>query len=269
MSVPIDDHSFVRGHCVFDTANIVNGKCYGLTFHLERLLTSARAARIFDNNSHENNAYLSDLENLRAIVLKTIAASKRQNEIAVRYWMSSGRGDFAITPYNLKGPNFFVIVHSKPDNPAQVVNGVSEVAVSIPLKPKLLATTKSNNYMINCLAAMEAKDKGGSLGLQLDSEGNAAETSIGSIGFVGKDHILRTPKQDIILRSLSVIRCFEMWDKVKQTSQLKGFEFTKCDSSVMDNAMEVIAFGGGVVAPIVNFNSRLVYCNAYIKKNNN
>lgn len=256
MSVPIDDHAFVRGHCVFDTANIVDGKCYGLTFHLERLLTSARAGRIFDNNSHENNLYLSNLENLREIVLKTIAASRKKNEISVRYWLSSGRGDFTITPYSLKGPNFFVIVHSKLDTSAQTINGVSEVTVSIPLKPKLLATTKSNNYMINCLAAMEARDNGGSLGLQLDSEGNAAETSIGSIGFVGKDHVLRTPKQDIILRSLSVIRCFEMWEKTKKKSKLKGFEFTKCDKNVMENAIEVIAFGGGVVTPIVNFNNK-------------
>ena len=77
--------------------------------------------------------------------------------------------------------------------------------------------------MINCLAAMEAKDKGGSLGLQLDSAGNAAETSIGSIGFVGKDNILRTPKQDIILRSLSIVRCFEMWEKTKKNSIVRVF----------------------------------------------
>ena len=46
MVVPIDDHLVHRGHAVFDTANVHGGKVYGLDFHLDRLLKSAREARI-------------------------------------------------------------------------------------------------------------------------------------------------------------------------------------------------------------------------------
>lgn len=188
--LPIDDHMVHRGHAVFDTCNVSNGKAYGLTFHLRRLLRSATDARILAPSSaasekrprNEDFAEdLSDLETLRSIVLHTIAASKKRDDVYVRMWMSVGRGDFSILPSNCKGVNFYVVVHAYPTKAreAEKRKGISEVTVSIPLKPQVLATLKSNNYMINALVAMEAKEKGGSLGLQLDSKGNAAETSIG------------------------------------------------------------------------------------------
>ena len=45
-SVPIDDHAICRGHAVFDTCSLKNGRLYRLGVHLERLLDSAEAARI-------------------------------------------------------------------------------------------------------------------------------------------------------------------------------------------------------------------------------
>ena len=39
MVLPLDDHMVHRGHAVFDTAMIVNGKLYQLDAHLERLLS--------------------------------------------------------------------------------------------------------------------------------------------------------------------------------------------------------------------------------------
>src|SRR5215510_13846857 len=44
MVLPLDDHMVHRGHAVFDTAMIVNGKLYQLDAHLERLLCSAEMA---------------------------------------------------------------------------------------------------------------------------------------------------------------------------------------------------------------------------------
>ena len=46
MVLPLDDHMVHRGHAVFDTAMIVNGKLYQLDAHLERLLRSAEMARL-------------------------------------------------------------------------------------------------------------------------------------------------------------------------------------------------------------------------------
>ena len=41
---PLDDHGYNRGRTVFDTCN-VNGRAFGLNFHLDRLLKSCELAR--------------------------------------------------------------------------------------------------------------------------------------------------------------------------------------------------------------------------------
>src|SRR5512134_4021633 len=46
MVVPFDDHMVHRGHGVFDTAAIADGKIYDLEAHLDRFLKSARTSRL-------------------------------------------------------------------------------------------------------------------------------------------------------------------------------------------------------------------------------
>ena len=38
-TIPLDDHGYNRGHAVFDTCNVMNGRAFRLNFHLDRLLT--------------------------------------------------------------------------------------------------------------------------------------------------------------------------------------------------------------------------------------
>src|SRR5215475_7139714 len=64
-----------RGHAVFDTAMIVNGKLYQLDAHLERLLRSAEMARL---------QLLHTPAQLRQIIIDTAAAS-RQREALVAH----------------------------------------------------------------------------------------------------------------------------------------------------------------------------------------
>ena len=96
MSVPIDDHGFHRGHCVFDTANVAGGKAFGLSMHLDRLLGSAQQARI------DTSALAKDT--LKRIILETIGATERRDGVFVRYWLTAGRGDFGISPKNCVEP---------------------------------------------------------------------------------------------------------------------------------------------------------------------
>mmetsp|Transcript_12203 Transcript_12203/g.12237 ORF Transcript_12203/g.12237 Transcript_12203/m.12237 type:complete len:91 (-) Transcript_12203:101-373(-) len=46
MSIPIDDHMAHRGHSVFDTLSVIEGKTYKLQAHLDRIIRSANQARI-------------------------------------------------------------------------------------------------------------------------------------------------------------------------------------------------------------------------------
>lgn len=83
MVLPIDEHMVHRGHAVFDTANVTaGGRVYGLEMHLDRLLRSAGLARI-------KPAFTK--EELREIVLATVAAAQEREGIFVRFWMSAGK----------------------------------------------------------------------------------------------------------------------------------------------------------------------------------
>jgi branched-subunit amino acid aminotransferase/4-amino-4-deoxychorismate lyase len=46
MVIPFDDHMVHRGHGIFDTAGIVNGKIYDLDAHLDRFLKSAERSKL-------------------------------------------------------------------------------------------------------------------------------------------------------------------------------------------------------------------------------
>src|SRR5574341_2081226 len=46
MVVPFDDHMVHRGHGIFDTAGLVNGKIYDLDAHLDRFLKSAERSKL-------------------------------------------------------------------------------------------------------------------------------------------------------------------------------------------------------------------------------
>jgi len=51
MVIPFDDHMVHRGHGVFDTAAIVDGKIYDLEAHLDRFVRSATTSRGFELRS--------------------------------------------------------------------------------------------------------------------------------------------------------------------------------------------------------------------------
>ena len=97
LTVPMDDHGFHRGHCVFDTCHVEDGHAFGLSMHLDRLLSSARQARILPAADAELPPAF-EKESLRSIILQTIAATGRRDGVFVRYWCSAGRGDFSSEP---------------------------------------------------------------------------------------------------------------------------------------------------------------------------
>lgn len=194
----MDDHMCHRGHAVFDTCNIHNGNAYGLDMHLDRLFLSAQKARIPPRFSKEE---------AKTVVLHTLAATGKKDDIFCRYWLSAGRGDFSVSPKNCEGgSHFHVIVHAF-KNKDFLKDGTEEwVTDNIPAKPPLLATMKSTNYLINALVAMESEDKGGMLGLQVDHRGRLLESAIANVAIVDKEGRFRTPAFDEILAGTTVRR---------------------------------------------------------------
>src|SRR4030095_11837473 len=65
MVIPFDDHMVHRGHGIFDTAGLVNGRIYDLEAHLDRFLGSAERSRL---------KLFGSREQMRDIIVNTTAA---------------------------------------------------------------------------------------------------------------------------------------------------------------------------------------------------
>ena len=87
MVIPFDDHMVHRGHGIFDTAAIQDGKIYDLEAHLDRFVRSARTSKL----------ELPPRGEMRDIIVRTTAASRIQpsrtgrSGAALRRKSASGR----------------------------------------------------------------------------------------------------------------------------------------------------------------------------------
>lgn len=255
MVLPMDDHMVHRGHAVFDTCNVVAGKAYGLDFHLDRLFKSMALAKItYPNPPAETKKRFLD------IVLQTIAASQVKQAL-VRMWVSAGRGGFGIDPIECDQPTFIVLVQDIPAGLAEAAKGGKEVVVpatKIPLKPKLLATMKSTNYLLNALVAIDAREQGGHMGLQHDEQGFLTEGSVCCYGFVTKDRKFITPPYEKILRGTTLVQMQQLLPKLVKEGVITGYEQKDIHISTIWECVEVIQFMGGIVAPVTQLDDKVV-----------
>jgi len=213
MTIPMDDHMVVRGHGVFDTCTLINGRAYRLDTHLRRFEKSASAARI--------PLPYKSIKDVREIILDTCAASGSRDG-CVRYYLTAGMGNYGWLP-NTDGSCFYcVIIENKMD-----YSPIREYTVNtadIPMKPGLLAKTKSNNYLMNVLLAMESADRGGAgYGIWVDEKGHIAESSVSNVIFVlktDKGLVMKTPPFAEILRGCTARKVLEIGLKLKFTKNL-------------------------------------------------
>src|SRR3990170_3074529 len=128
MVLPFDDHMVHRGHGIFDTAAIVEGRIYDLDAHLDRFMRSAKASRL---------EVKPDREEMRRIVIQTAAASGAR-EGSIRYWLSSGAGSFELGPVKNGEPGFFVMIFAGLSYPrSYYAQGMKVMTTTCPIKPPL------------------------------------------------------------------------------------------------------------------------------------
>src|SRR5688500_5623175 len=134
MLIPFDDHMVHRGHGIFDTAGLVEGKIYDLQAHLDRFLLSAERSRLRLPGSREE---------IRDIIVKTTAVSGVRDG-AIRYWLSSGPGSLDLIPAAGAEPGFFVMVFGGLSYPERwYTDGLRVMTTTYPIKPPLYAITKT------------------------------------------------------------------------------------------------------------------------------
>ncbi|MDP2053572.1 MAG: aminotransferase class IV [Acidobacteriota bacterium] len=245
MVIPFDDHMVHRGHGIFDTAGIVNGRIYDLEAHLDRFVRSA---------GHSNLPLYGSREQMRDIIIKTTALSGRRDG-SIRYWLSSGPGSLELGPAAGAEPGFFVMIFGGLAYPERwTTEGLKVMTTTLPIKPPLYAITKSTNYLPNVLMQMEAKKAGLDNGVFLDGSGNVGESSNMNVAFVTADGVFRHPKFDHILSGCTSLRLLELAPALVAQGLLGGVEV--CDIPVAEAraAREMMLIGSSIkVASIVEW----------------
>src|SRR5687768_11251888 len=223
MVLPFDDHMVHRGHGIFDTAGIVNGRIYDLEAHLDRFLGSAERSRLKLAGSRAD---------MRDIIVKTTAASGRRDG-AIRYWLSSGPGSLELTPAAGAEPGFFVMVFGGLVYPERwYTEGLKVMTTTYPIKAPLYAITKATNYLPNVLMQMEAKAQGFDNGVFIDADGYVGESSNMNVAFVTSDGVFAHPTFDHILAGCTSLRLLELAQVLKDQGLITGVEVR--DISVND-----------------------------------
>jgi 4-amino-4-deoxychorismate lyase len=250
MVIPFDDHMVHRGHGIFDTAGIVNGKIYDLDAHLDRFIKSAERSKLKLPCSREQ---------MRDIIVKTTAASGRRDG-SIRYWLSSGPGSLDLTPVAGADPGFFVMIFAGLVYPEKwKTDGVRVMTTTYPIKPPLYAITKTTNYLPNVLMQMEAKEKGFDNGVFIDHEGHVGESSNMNVAFVNNDDVLVHPKFDHILSGCTSMRLLELAQTLVTRGELKAVTVSHVSLDEALAAKEMLLIGSSVkVAGIVQWDDHKI-----------
>src|SRR5262245_3285735 len=250
MVLPFDDHMVHRGHGIFDTAGIVNGRIYDLDAHLDRFLKSAERSKLKLPASRDE---------MRDIIIRTTAASGRRDG-SIRYWLSSGTGSLDLTPVAGADPGFFVMIFAGLVYPEKwKTDGVRVMTTTYPIKPPLYAITKTTNYLPNVLMQMEAKEKGFDNGVFIDHDGHVGESSNMNVAFVNRDNVLVHPKFDHILSGCTSLRMLQLAQALVTQGRLKE---VRVDHITMKDALaakEMLLIGSSVkVAGIVQWDEHKI-----------
>ena len=250
MVIPFDDHMVHRGHGIFDTAALVAGKIYDLEAHLDRFFGSAERSRLTMPLSRSA---------LRDLIVRTAAVSGVRDG-AIRYWLSSGAGNFDLVPAANAEPGFFVMVFGGLAYPARwYTDGLRVMTTTYPIKPPLYAITKATNYLPNVLMQMEAKAAGLDNGVFIDAVGNVGESSNMNLAFVSRDGVLKHPKFEHVLPGCTSLRVLELARSIVGRGVLTGVKI--CDIPVAEGraAREMLLLGSSIkVAPIVEWDGQSI-----------
>lgn len=250
MVIPFDDHIVHRGHGIFDTAGIVNGRIYDLDAHLDRFLKSAERSKL---------KLPAPRAELRDIIIKTTAASGRRDG-SIRYWLSSGPGSLDLMPAAGAEPGFFVMIFPGLVYPEKwKAEGVRVMTTTYPIKPALYAITKTTNYMPNVLMQMEAKEKGFDNGVFLDQDGHVGESSNMNVAFVTHDNVLVHPRFDHILSGCTSQRLLQLARALVDRGVIAGVKVDHVSMQDAIAAREMLLIGSSVkVAGIVQWDEHAI-----------
>jgi D-alanine transaminase len=237
------DKIVIRGYAVFDTVNMINGKLFALKEHIERFYRSINYAKIPLTYTPEQ------VENILINLARVAKFSKGQGHL--RYFMSRGGSELIPISNPATKAVFYAVAFEMPVT--VVAPQAPAFTSSIPLKPKLLAITKTSNYLLNCMAADESSKKGGQAIFETD-DGYPTESSIAGVGFIIDGDTYHVPPYEQALDSVTALVIFDLIKK-----HMLGKEITKISreniksSELKKRASEMLIVGADKVIPVLSW----------------
>jgi 4-amino-4-deoxychorismate lyase len=250
MVIPFDDHMVHRGHGIFDTAAIVDGRIYDLEAHLDRFVLSAGRAKLKLQPSRSE---------MRDIIITTTAASGARDG-SIRYWLSSGPGSLELSPAAGSDPGFFVIIFAGLTYPERwLTDGARVMTTTYPIKAPIYAITKATNYLPNVLMQMEAKEAGFDNGVFLDAHGFVGESSNMNVAFVTREGVLVHPRFEHVLAGCTSLRLLELAEPLRDRAVISGIEVRDISTDEAGAAREMMLLGSSVkVVSVVQWDDRVI-----------
>ncbi|MEM9413881.1 MAG: branched-chain-amino-acid transaminase [Planctomycetota bacterium] len=167
-AVSVMDHGVLYGDGVFEGIRAYHGKVLKLRSHLQRFFDSAKAIRL---------SLPYTIDQLESAVRETLNVNGRDNGY-IRLCATRGVGTMGLNPFLSPTPNIFIITCDIKLYPQELYDqGMKVITSSVTrnhpaaLSPRI----KSNNYLNNILAKIEAIDAGCLEAVMLNTQGLVAE----------------------------------------------------------------------------------------------
>jgi branched-chain amino acid aminotransferase len=250
MMVPIDDHLVHRGDGVFEAIKVVEGKVFLMDEHLNRLANSAELIGLPLPKSKEE---------IKSILIETTKAAGTTNAV-LRLYISRGPGHFSTNPYDSVGSQMYLVVTNltKPTD-QKYADGVSIGKSQVPPKESWLAKVKTCNYLPNVMMKKESVDRKLDFTIGIDAQGFLTEGSTENIVILDKDGHLIRPELRQILKGTTMMRTFELADKLLKAGKIKSIQEKNISEKDLLEAKEAMMIGTTLdVLPIKEYEGQKI-----------
>lgn len=233
-----NDCGFTLGHGIFETILVKKNTFPALSYHWQRLKTSAPIIDIAIPFSYQE---------LETMLSELIIENNLQDKIAgARLTITHGRVDRGLIPIHIPKPNFLISVFEC----AKTINRPLSVLIAKTKKNEHTAAAKikSLSYLDNILAKQEAINKKYDEALLLNTASNVADCSVCNIFMIKNQHIFTPPIADGalpgVIRRILLTECNCLFPIIEKSISCE--EILTADEAFLTNALMGVKFIGKI-----------------------
>lgn len=257
MVMPIFDRQFYMAHSIFDSMTCNKCKIPLLERIILRIRRSCELSGI--DLPFPLEKIKEKIHHIASFCISEF--NLHEAKFFIRLWISSGFSGFTLLPEENTQPNLYIVAFTTPTD-FDLSKVYKEATVSSQsIKEGPLVHSKTSNYLINSLIAVEAFKKGALNGVMLDNEGFITECPIANLAFVWKNtRAFVIPKWEKVLKGSTLTECLTYIEKnLIPSGELSAVQERDLrPEDVYGNVEEMIVFGGGKVIAIGQFDHSFI-----------